>query len=296
MYILVVGASGLLGSNVVVAGKTNGFEVIGTYNSTQPQFEIPLEQLDIRNTDRFRKLVQKYQPTTVVNCAAMTDVDRCESNPDEAFALNAEAPENLATICDEFGIRFVHVSTDYVFDGATSNSYSEEDEPNPQQVYGESKLVGEQAVRAAGSEPLVIRPSFVYGVHQSRDELAGFSVWVLERLDDGESVPLFTDQYITPSRAGEAAETLLELTRTEMSGVVHVAARSCVTPYEFGEQICRLIDAPTELLVEGSMKDVDRPAERPKRTCLDVSRVEELLDRTQPTLNEDLSAIESYFN
>ncbi|MFC6722071.1 dTDP-4-dehydrorhamnose reductase [Halobacteriaceae bacterium SHR40] len=296
MTVLVVGASGLLGSNVVTAGKARGRDVVGTYHSTRPRFEIPLEQLDVRNTDRFRELIQEYQPTTVINCAAMTDVDGCESNPDEAFAINAEAPEVFAAICAETDTRFVHISTDYIFDGSTSGSYAEAANPNPQQVYGESKLAGEQAVRTAGSDPLVIRPSFVYGVHRSRDELTGFPAWVREQLTNGESVPLFTDQYITPSRAGETAETLLELGSAGQSGVVHIAARSCVTPYEFGEQICRLIGASVESLEEGSMDDVDRPAKRPKRTCLDVSRVEEVLDRPQPTLTADLATIDRYFS
>ena len=296
MTILVVGASGLLGSNVVTAGQARGRDVVGTYHSTRPQFEIPLEELDVRNTDRFREMVREYQPTTVINCAAMTEVDGCEANPDDAFAINADAPETFATICGETGTQFVHVSTDYIFDGSTNGSYAESADPNPQQVYGESKLAGERGVRTAGSDPLVIRPSFVYGVHRSRDELTGFPAWVREQLTEGESVPLFTDQHITPSRAGETAETLLELSSAGQSGVVHVVARSCVTPYEFGEQICQLVGAPVELLAKGTMEDVDRPATRPKRTCLDVSRVENLLDRSQPTLAADLAEIERYFS
>ena len=296
MTILVIGAGGLLGSNVVIAGQARGRDVVGTYLSTRPQFGIELEQLDIRDTGRFREILREHQPTTVVNCAAVTDVDGCESNPEDAFAINAKAPEDFATICADIDIQFVHVSTDYVFDGETRGFYSEEDEPNPQQVYGKSKLAGENAVRSVGSEPLVIRPSFVYGVHRSRDELTGFPAWVRDQLADGESVPLFTDQQITPSRAGQTAETILKLSSAEASGVVHVAARSCVTPYEFGELICKRIGASVELLKEGAMEDVDRPATRPKRTCLDVSRVEKMLGRSQPTLDADLAAVDRYLS
>jgi len=105
-----------------------------------------------------------------------------------------------------------------------------------------------------------------------------------------------TDQHVTPTRAGQAASTILELAEQRKVGTVHVACRSCVTPYEFGEAIRRRMNASSELLESGSMSDVDRSAERPKYTCLDVTHVADLLDRPQPTLDDDLIAIESVFD
>lgn len=296
MRVLVLGAGGLLGGNVVAAARRRGHDVVGSYHRTEPAFGVPLEHVDVREPDHLRRVVDEYSPAAVVNCAAMTDVDGCESNPEEAFAVNGAAPGTIASICGEVGARFVHVSTDYVFDGTAERPYRETDEPNPRQVYGESNLEGERAVREVAPDALVTRLSFVYGIDRASGELSGFPAWVLARLMDSEPTPLFTDQQVTPTRAGQAAATLLDLTEEGTSGVIHVACRSCVTPYEFGDVLRRLVDAPAGLLVERSMDDVDRAAARPPYSCLDVGRVERELGLQQPDLEEDLSAIADAFH
>jgi len=248
-------------------------------------------------SEDFEELLAEFSPSVVVNCAAMTDVDECEKQPELAHAINADAPGAMARYCSERGIGFVHVSTDYVFDGESNERYDEGSEPNPLQTYGRSKLAGDRNVRSAHDSPLIVRPSFVYGVNRASEtpELTGFPAWVRSRLADGQEIPLFTDQYVTPSRAGSTAETLLGLIDDGASGAYHVAARSCVTPCEFGRVIASTIGAGTDALEEGSQSDVDRPATRPVNTCLDVEKVEERLGRAQPTLRADVDAIASYF-
>jgi len=297
MDVFVVGAGGLLGSNVVATAATRGLSVAGTYHSDQPAFEIPLRELDIRASEDFEELLAEFSPSVVVNCAAMTDVDACEEQPELAHAINADAPEAMARRCSERGIDFVHVSTDYVFDGKTDEGYNEESEPNPLQAYGRSKLVGDRNVRSAHDSPLIVRPSFVYGVNRALEpaDLEGFPAWVRSCLRSGQAVPLFTDQYVTPSRAGSTAETLLDLVGDGASGMYNVATRSCVTPYEFGRVIASTMAVETAALEEGSLADVNRSAVRPSNTCLDVENVETRLGRAQPTVQEDVDAIASYF-
>ena len=291
MQLLVVGANGLLGSNVVRAGQQRGWSVSGTYHSTQPVFDIPLTQFDLREYDTFDGILSEHDPDVVINCAAMTDVDGCEANPEQARVLNGNAPGDLASHCDANDIEFVHVSTDYVFDGTGREPYSESADPNPVQMYGESKLAGEHAVRDEVAEALIARLSFVWGVHQSRGDLTGFPAWVRDQLQSGEEVPLFTDQRVTPTRAGQAAETLLDLIEQDTTGFFHIACSSCVTPYEFGEVIADHVGSSEELLSKGSMADVERDAARPKHSCLDVARVESTLGRPQPTLREDVETV-----
>jgi dTDP-4-dehydrorhamnose reductase len=295
MQILVVGAAGLLGSNVVSVAVDQGHDVIGTYHSTEPTFDVPLHEFDICDTNRFRELIDELGPDVVINCAAMTDVDGCEDSSKAAHRVNGEAPGKLAETCEEYGIELCHVSTDYVFDGKRSRPYTEVDEPDPIQEYGTSKLAGERAVLASHSSPLIARLSFVYGVDRSTGELTGFPAWVRGRLENGETTPLFIDQSVTPSRAGSTAGTLVDAVERGVSGLFHVASRSCVTPYEFGELICESTGASKSLLEEGSQAALDRPATRPEYTCLDVSKIEERLDRTQPTLQDDLEAIADAF-
>ncbi|PGF17146.1 dTDP-4-dehydrorhamnose reductase [Natrinema sp. CBA1119] len=296
MTVLVLGAGGLLGSALVNRGLDRSVDVVGTYHSEAPSFDIPLEQHDIRHTEEFQPLLDRYQPDAVVNCAALTDVDGCESNREAAFAINGTAPGELATSCATHDIPFVHVSTDYVFDGNGRELYDESASTAPIQVYGESKLAGEEAVRNVDGKTLVTRLSFVYGVRGDTDELIGFPSWVRDTLRAGDEVPLFVDQHLTPTRAGQASEAILGLLKSGTEGVYHIASRSCVTPYEFGSEIARLQDADDALITESEQSDVSRAADRPAYTCLDVTAVEEELGRSQPTLEEDLRAIEGQFD
>ena len=293
MHTLVVGAGGLVGSNVVREATARGWTVAGTYRSERPQFDAPLFRLDVRDADRARSLVDRTDPELVVNCAAMTDVDGCERDPERARAVNADAPATLAAACRERGVRFVHLSTDYVFDGEAGAPYDESATPDPGQAYGRSKLAGERAVERRHDASLIVRLSFVYGVHRGRSEstLTGFPAWVRDRLRGGESVPLYTDQRITPTRAAHAAGTVLDLVREAASGTYHVACRSCVTPYEFGDAVRERVGVPVELLGRASLDDADRPAARPRETCLAVDRVESRLGRFQPSLADDLDAL-----
>ncbi|MEF8825722.1 MAG: NAD(P)-dependent oxidoreductase [Halapricum sp.] len=289
MDALVVSAAGLLGSNVTAAASGRDWSVAGTYHSTRPPFEIPLRQLDVRDREAFRDVLDDHDPDVVVNCAAMTDVDECENRPD----ANARAPDEFAAICRDREVAFAHVSTDYVFDGTTEEPYDETASPDPIQAYGESKLRGERGVRDAHPDALVVRLSVVWGVDRTTNTLAGFPAWVRDRLRTGETTPLFTDQHVTPSRAGAVADTLLDLSVSGHAGLYHAASRSCLTPYDFGTMLCDRLHADETLIRPGQQADLDRPASRPQHTCLDVAKVEQALERPQPTLAADLDAVSS---
>ncbi|WP_436932546.1 dTDP-4-dehydrorhamnose reductase [Halosimplex halobium] len=290
MQLLVVGANGLLGSNLVQAGKHRDWTVAGTYHSTRPKFEIPLTQFDLENHATFGNVLDEHTPEVVVNCAAMTDVDQCERELGRAQTLNGDAPGEIAAQCAGRGIEFVHISTDYVFDGSDERPYTETSEPEPIQAYGDSKLAGERAVRETTESVLIARLSFVWGIHRSHGTLEGFPAWVEDQIQAGETVPLFTDQRMTPTRAGQAATVLIDMIERDVAGTYHVASRSCVSPYEFGTEIAEYTGC-SDLIEENSMADVERAASRPKNTCLDVGKLESTLGRPQPTLREDVARV-----
>lgn len=293
MDILVVGAGGLLGSNVVMEALDRNLSVIGSYHSTRPDFDIPLRKLDIRDTAGFVNILNHFTPSLVVNCAAMTDVDACERYPDSALDINSAAPKALAIVCSDRGLNFVHVSTDYIFDGESGERYHEDVKPNPIQVYGKSKLAGELGVISVHESPLVIRPSFVYGIDRASEttSLRGFPSWLRSQLTSSQEVPLFIDQYVTPSRAGSTAKTLLDLAFDVDSGLYHVAARSCITPFEFGRIVAAELGIDEGKILEGFLTDIDRDAPRPTNTCLSVEKVETQLGRPQPTVKQDVKAL-----
>lgn len=294
MRLLVLGANGLLGSQVVSTALDRDWSVVGTYRSARPAFDTVLHRLDLRDVDQFDTHLDRVEPDWVVNCAAMTDVDACELEPEHAHEVNGRAAGAMAELCREGDIGFCHVSTDYVFDGESDTPYFEDDERNPVQTYGESKLAGERAVLDANESAILVRLSFVYGIRGATRELTGFPAWVREELRTPGELPLFDDQWVTPTRAGQAAETMLDLAESSASGTFHVASRSCVTPFDFGRQILERMADPVGTLVRGSMTAVDRPARRPSYSCLDVAKVERELARPQPTLEADLNAISEF--
>ncbi|ELY42642.1 dTDP-4-dehydrorhamnose reductase [Natronorubrum bangense] len=297
MTILVIGANGLVGSSLVRTCLDREHEVIGTYHTERPDFDIELLELDLRDSDRIRAVVERVAPTAVVNCAAYTDVDGCEQNPETAHAVNAEGPGVLAEVCAERDVSFVHFSTDYVFGGEAEEPYTEDDDPNPIQVYGETKLEGEQRVLEAHSGAIVCRLSFVWGRHGATGDPEGFPAWVLGRAQSGEVVPLFTDQKVTPTRAGDASEVVLELLECDVAGLFHVASQDCVTPYEFGRLILEEKEpSTTGLLEESSLEDVERAAPRPGYTCLSTDRVVKSLGHDRPTVEAAVSTVLSTEN
>lgn len=291
MRVLVTGVGGLLGSQVGSVGQTTGWSVVGTYHTEEPTIDLDAFRLDVRDGDRFSALLDTLEPAWVINCAAMTDVDACERDPDTAHAVNGHAPGTLAARCDERSIGFCHVSTDYVFDGGADEPYREEDEPSPVQAYGTSKLEGERRVRACHDSALIGRLSFLYGLHGGTGTLRGFPAWVRDRLESGREARLYADQRVTPTRAGQAARTLRDLVERGSSGTYHIASRSCVTPFEFGSLVRDRMNAPTGTIAEGSLDRSDTIARRPRYTCLDVGSLEAELGRDQPTLRADLDAI-----
>jgi dTDP-4-dehydrorhamnose reductase len=193
------------------------------------------------------------------------------------------------------GAKLVHFSTDYVFSGEQTTSYTEADQPDPKQHYGETKLTGEKLAFDQHPDPVVVRPSFVYGIHRGTDELTGFPAWVRDKLQTGEDVPLFTDQHVSPTRAGQLASVVRELLETDTTGLFHTTARGCLTPFEFGTRIAALMDFSEDRLVQSSRTDLDRDAPRPVNSCLAVDKVESALGRQQPTVEADLEAIAMVF-
>jgi len=276
--LLVIGASGLLGSKLM-ALASKSYEARGTYSpEADRKTNWKLEPLDIGSKDEVERIFKKLKPEMVILAAAMTNVDACEKDPVAANRVNATGPSLVARACEAHGARLVHVSTDYVFDGAKSRKYTEEDVPRPISVYGSSKLAGERSVLSTLPGAVVARPAVLYGWNPLEDK-DNFVTWVLKKMRAGEDVTLFQDQWITPTFADDLARTLLELGERNISGLCHVAGPDCLDRPGCGRLIAKVFGLDDKLVIPVLSSSVSLPAKRPKNSCLDVSKVEKLLNR-----------------
>jgi dTDP-4-dehydrorhamnose reductase len=269
MRCLVFGGTGMLGQAVVAEARSRGWAALGLSHT----------QADITDRERLLGWADAFRPEVVVNCAAHTRVDACETEMERAFEINDAAVANAAAAAERTGARLVHVSTDYVFDGAGHEPYGEEAPTAPLSVYGRSKLAGE-AHALACERGLVVRTSWLFG--PGGPNFVGTMVDLIE----AGRVPLrvVCDQEGCPTYAPFLARALLDLARLGVTGIVHYRNREPVSWYAFAVEIARLwpggSGGPGVVeVVPIATVEFPRPAPRPAWSVLDVTRFEECAGR-----------------
>ena len=216
MKILVIGASGLVGSHVLNAARVGQHGVVGTYRHRP---EPDLVHLDCADSSAVDALLREQKPDVVVHAAGWTWVDGCEDDPTRAFAENAEQPARLAEQCKKVGCRFAYFSSSYVFDGQ-AGPYTEDATPNPINVYGRSKLRAEQAIQTVHGEALLLRVVCVYGAEAQGKN---FACQVRRAMESGQALRVPADQRGNPTYAGDIARWLLGLLQRGATGLWHLA-------------------------------------------------------------------------
>jgi dTDP-4-dehydrorhamnose reductase len=254
MRVLVTGAGGMVGRAVVAHCAALGDEV----------YAHERQSLDITDQEGVRSIFARERPNAVINCAAWTDVDGCELNPRQAFEVNARGVEVLARACRSVGAAFITISTDYVFDGRKDGFYTQRDDPQPVSVYGAAKLEGERRAMAASARTIVVRSGWIFG-RGGRNFLST----IIERARRGERLQAITDAYGTPTYADDLAARLRELARLDLPGIYHVVNSGPGVSYELFTRAalkaahCEAVEVETS-----SMDSLERPAPRPRNSCL----------------------------
>jgi len=271
LHILVTGATGQLGSELM--RRAPRFDVTAEGLSSQ--------QLDITDARAVRKAVLESEAAVVVNAAAYTAVDKAEAEEARAFAVNRDGTANLAAACAEADIPFIHVSTDYVFDGTKESAYSEADPVHPVSVYGASKEAGEQALRSTWPRHIILRTAWVYSVYGNN-----FVKTMLRLARERDSLRVVADQRGCPTAAGEIAEAILSIVQrikggSEIEwGTYHFCGAGSTTWHGFAEAIVELA-APTLgrsiPVVPITTADYPTPAKRPANSVLDCSKIRDRL-------------------
>ena len=257
-----------------------GWELLRTCAPLGEVVALDYPDVDLSNSTGLRELVRNVKPDIIINAAAYTNVDKAESEPELARAINATGPGVLAEEAKKIPAVLVHYSTDYVFDGTKSNPYLETDTPKPISVYGQTKLEGEQAVAASGCSYLVLRSSWMYS------KRSGFVAKVLQWARTQETIRIVDDQISSPTPARLMAEITASLISKidatteswllERKGIYHCACNGYCSRYEWAKEVLRLdpnsLRIPGQKLLPVSTAEFSTQAQRPLRSCLDSSK------------------------
>ncbi len=251
MKVLIIGGTGLLGTdiNAVMQGD---FEVqpLGSAN------------VDITKLDSVYHAVKTHKPDVVINSAAMADVDKCEQEPELAYRINAIGPKNVAIACRDYRIKMVHISTDYVFDGAKKEPYTEFDATNPLSVYGKSKLAGEELIKTVCDNHLIIRTAWLFGERRNH-----FVDYVVNAINNGNEIIAVKDMVSSPTYSRDTAETIKKLISLNQSGVFHSCNKGYCSRVELVEEIMKIMKKSANLTVV-NQSQWKKPAKRPVFSAL----------------------------
>jgi len=259
MKILVIGSNGQLGSDLC--------QLLGD------QIVIPLthQDIDITSIVTVKEALSRYRPDIVINTAAYVRVDDCESNQDKAFAVNALGARNVAVVSQELECRLVHISTDFVFGGqpnTPATPYTEFDRPDPPNIYGKTKLAGEDFVRHLCWRHFIVRSSALFGHTGSKGKGGNFVETILNLAYHNEQLQVVNDQIISPTYTKDLAQKIAQLMKTEYYGIFHITNKGACSWYDFAEEILRQTGQAKEI-VSLTSEQYPQKAKRANYTALD---------------------------
>ena len=271
--ICITGGNGLLGTKLARVLKGVG-DVISIDRHAKNRTEsthVEYVQGDITDEERIGNIIVSGRCDMIIHTAAMTDVDGCEESPEKAYEVNVCGTENVAKAADAVGARLVHLSTDYIFNGA-DGPYREEDNPDPVSVYGRTKLESEAVVRKVCRNHLVVRTMVLYGYapHLRKN----FVTWLIEKLAHKEPVRIVTDQYGTATPAEELAGAIGALLEQNLRGTYNAAGREVLNRYEFSQIIASVFGLDSSLISATTSKEFKQKAARPKKSGLVCDKLE----------------------
>jgi len=278
--ILVTGANGLLGQKIIYNLKnrtdvsllacskgvnrlieTNGYKYI---------------ELDITNKNQVQKIISLEKPDAVINCAAMTNVDKCENNQKECWEINVNAVENIATSCELIKAHVLHLSTDFVFDG-TAGPYKENDQPNPLHFYAESKVKSEEIIKKTLTNWSIARTIIIYGItdNMSRSNIV---LWAKGEIGKGNTINVVKDQYRSPTLAEDLAKGCISIIDKSAYGLYHLSGPKTYSILDLVYQVADFYNLDKSLINPVSSASLKQPAKRPLVTGFDIGKAKRDLD------------------
>ncbi len=294
MKILITGANGLLGYKLVqLLSKQSDIQTIATGRrmiSDLPS-NVSFHTLDITDPVQTKEVIRELRPEVIINTAAMTQVDQCETERELCWNANVNGVENLIVACSENQIHLVHVSTDFIFNG-THGPLDEQAVPYPVNYYGESKLAGELALQQSSIPWTILRTVLVFGVtpDMSRSNIV---LWVKKNLEEGKHIQVVNDQWRTPTFAEDLAMGCLLAARKKATGIYHLSGEGMMTPYDIAIQTAEYFKLDQSFIHPTDSSKFKQPAVRPLKTGFIITKAKAELGYQPHSFKEGLALMAS---
>ncbi|MDZ4758221.1 MAG: NAD(P)-dependent oxidoreductase [Bacteroidota bacterium] len=293
MKILITGSNGLLGQKLLDKLRNNNdIQLIAT---AQGPDRYPFNEgyiydsLDITNEFNVKTIIQKHKPDCIINTAAMTNVDACETDHEGCDKLNVHAVKYLAQAAEENKARLIHLSTDFIFDG-THGPLKEDEKPKPLSYYGNSKYLGEQMVQQYCSKWAIVRTVLVYGVvhNMSRSNIV---LWVKSSLENGLPINVVDDQFRTPTLAEDLADGCIAVATKNAQGIYNISGKEFMSIYDLAQRIAEYWQLNKSLIRRAQSADINQPAKRPPITGFNIGKATAELGYEPHSLEEGLESL-----
>ncbi|MCW4047175.1 MAG: dTDP-4-dehydrorhamnose reductase [Candidatus Bathyarchaeota archaeon] len=273
MNLLITGASGLYGSKLAEKATAN-YAVYSGYCQDPPAFGNPI-QFDISDRSRIGEVFKKVNPAVVVHAAALTDVDKCETNKKLAWQINVEGTRNIVKETKANHAFLVYISTDYVFNGEAGN-YKENDQPDPINYYGFTKLKAEKLVKDTVDDYCIARASVIYGSTPAAGKV-NYALWVLDKLRRNEQIKIITDQWNSPTLNTNLVDMTLEVIERRLTGTFHLSGATRISRYDFAALIAQTFDLNEKLIKPSASAEFSWSAKRPTDSSLNTAKAQQTL-------------------
>jgi dTDP-4-dehydrorhamnose reductase len=294
MRILITGSNGLLGQKLIKLLCDKGVNVIATSrgaNRLPNDGQYQYESLDIVNQQQVLDVVSKYKPDVIINTAAMTNVDQCESEKEACWDLNVNAVKYLTEACEITGTHLLHVSTDFIFDGS-HGPLTEEEAPNPISYYGESKLAAEKLVTESQIKWSIARTVLVYGIAHDMSR-SNIVLWVKNSLEAGKAINVVNDQWRTPTLAEDLAMGCYLISKKTAEGIYNISGEELMTPYDIAIKTAEHFQLDKSLISETDGSKFSQPAKRPPKTGFIIDKAKTELGYSPKSFEEGLKVLAS---
>lgn len=300
--IFVIGIGSLTGNKIINQAKGD-FELYGSYNMRNPKLDfVNSIKLDVTNSRNLENAIENSNPDIIINTCALNNVDYCETHKDEAKKINTDFVEKLSEISQIIGSKLVHLSSDSVFDGNKKNPYVEDDEPNPINVYGNTKRMGEIHV-LKNSNNLVIRASVLYGwlpknlsnLRSSSMKPTNFAQWLINKLNSNEEIHIITDELSSPIIVDDFTKSIIHLIKNNSSGIFHSAPNISIGRYDFSKKLAEIFDFDSDLIKPVTPKELGRNVKTGINKCLDSNKIQNLTKFKFLNLQESFFLLKEQF-